>query len=323
MVRNSLLWLGLFDSQGATQLDGVLASLKTPNCTLMPLFEFENLVVEYFRSVRDGRSVEANDFRTQLQAHPLWNERDLYLRRLVECFDQSRPSRGPLETLERNLVTILKRDSQNQHNRLIVDVSKFQVSVAGSTKKNFSKPLTLALNLLHAKGVVSCEAFVKICFEDQFFDQSYHQPKIFNLISRLRSIVPENLRLRIKTGHVIAEGSWHGIQFLKNNLISEELRQQPEWLNLTLPTLKPVGASGVLKTMRHSPSENPLADAPHAGPLHRREIESLLKKSRSSTSRIIEQLVQRGFLKKVGKARSTRYFIVDISSFNFKKEIAI
>jgi len=49
----------------------------------------------------------------------------------------------------------------------------------------------------------------------------------------------------------------------------------------------------------------------------------LLKKSRSSTSRIIEQLVQRGFLKKVGKARSTRYFIVDISSFNFKKEIAI
>jgi len=306
MVRNSLLWLSLFDSS-SHNLAPLLNRFKVGREGQIPLFELENLVVEYLRALRDGHKVDAMDFRTQIENHILWESKDLNFKNLVCAVDEPDSSSDlpghSLDLLVRNLKMILKHRNSQNHFSLVVDLTKFQLCFGVPKKKIFSPPMCLALDLLHSKSVVSCEEFVKVCFASNFYDSTYHNPKIFNLLSRIRDSSPKSLRFRMKTGYVIGEGSWQEIEFLKDNRVSEELKQQPEWRSLTTTGLR---AAEELSTTPNISSLLKNQDRP----IKRREFETLIKKSRSTANRILEKWIKEGFIKKVGNARSTRYLVL-------------
>jgi len=121
----------------------------------------------------------------------------------------------------------------------------------------------------------------------------------------------------MKTGHIISEGSWQAFEFLKDNRISEELKQQPEWRSLA--TVLPEITAEVPGRIPNITNISAMLSKGEK-PLHRREFETIIKKSRSTANRILEKWIKEGLIKKVGNARNTRYFIIKPLTHALKEE---
>ena len=78
LLRNSLLWLGLWDRQLERNLKSWVGALEDLASEPYPLFQMEALLVKYLIAVRDAQSIIAEDFRLALEQHPLWKSKDLH-----------------------------------------------------------------------------------------------------------------------------------------------------------------------------------------------------------------------------------------------------
>src|SRR5207237_1271108 len=84
LIRNSLLWLSLFDPESRQRIDELLESLAIPSPSRCPLLDLEHLVIRHLIALRDGDSSSASDALSLMTRHPLWSSPEILFRQLVE-----------------------------------------------------------------------------------------------------------------------------------------------------------------------------------------------------------------------------------------------
>lgn len=339
LIRNALLWLGLFDPASFQPLCRLLNTLKPPQAQDYPLFNFEREVILYFVAQRDHAETEALDFAKNLFWHPLWQSKDLWLKPLVESFLPTPPQQSfpndrdpheyltlsPLGYLAQQLKSFLFKSSAYSVKRLTIDLSHSRLSSHGHSKPQISAPLCLAFSLLHAKPVVEAEEFMRVCFGISQFEPEIHQAKIFNLLARMRKIAPTELCFYVKSGKIYAEGSWSEVTFQRRHSLAGALQDCVEWKSIIKS--HPPRQQALLPSDWFVRPVQALKQFENKRELSREELEKVTGKSKSTASRMIQRWLEQGILKKTGKAKNTRYLVysqknTELSSDSPQKKIS-
>lgn len=302
LLKNALLWLGLFDASSERKLHVLVEKLNIHVPVFFPLLELEKLVIYYLTARREGDVILSADYLSALKKHSLWSDSRLRFRALLEAVTEEKEIVPSLQTLARNLQKLVRPKDRSQDSRLTVDLTKHQVIDSKSRSKIVSEPMALALSLLQERGTVSCEQFAEVCFNLTRYDSTIHQAKIFNLLARLRQLPLGDLHFRLKAGFIIAEGDWSSVTFIRDCALAHALRSQPEWKELVSPP-KSSDAPAALR-----PRQKPkLEELDWKFPVTRRELEERAQLSRSTMTRLLTQWLNDGSVVKVGNARSTTY----------------
>ena len=310
LLRNSILWMGLFDPSHERSLAELLALLRTRASEQFGLLEFEALCVRYLSSLRDERNEIADDCLATLERHPLWKSKELGFASIVNFARGKKESLAhPLERLGRSLRSTVFPLSHARKSRIVVDLVEGKIS--GGKKTQHSLAMALALHLLRTAGSATVEEFSHICFGLRRFDAIIHMPKVYNLLARMKSLSTA-LEFRVRSGFVIAEGSWNEFVFIRDNQLTKQLSRQPEWKHFLLS---------------HSQRTNQVVEKPLPEKLswngfkRRGELEVLIGRPRSTTNRILARLIQNGVIVRDGAARNARYRMKRLGEINLEETL--
>ncbi len=291
IARNALLWIGLFDPSAEKRLKVLMNLLNRHPDRDFPILSLEYLTVHYLMSLRDENQLLAEDHKITLSQHPLWNSPQLHFKALVESVINGKGIHPPqLRKMALNLKTLFIPSVSEPRKMIVIDLLRYHI-IREKEKRVVSQPLCLAFHLLQEHPVVSCEEFVSVCFNLSRYDPLVHNPKIFNLILRMKKMVSPEISIRMKDGQLLSEGSWRQISFI--NL--KQVPRLPDFLN---------------NEVSH------LSDSPHSrkarlphweGSATRKEIESLLGKPRSTTNRLIAQWAREGAIVRQGINKQITY----------------
>lgn len=310
LIRNALLWLGLFDPSSFQPISRLIQSIRPPQVRDFPLFEFEREVILYLGALRDRRETEAGDFLRNLSWHPLWRSKEIWLARLTTSLIEGKPGKDyPLAVLEEQLRRFLFKDPAAAGVKLTIDLAHARLITVGGQTPLLSAALCSAFELLHGKESVEAEELLRVCFGIPNLDPEIHNPKIFNLLSRMRKLAPPGLDFHMKSGRIYAQGSWAGVEFRRRHSLSGALQDCVQWKSIVrrAPARKPAEA----ETDRFVRPVQALKKLKGRGEMTREDLEELTGKSKSTASRMIARWLKQGVLKKTGKARNTRYLVVN------------
>lgn len=303
MLRNALLWLGLFTPPCLPVARRLARKIAPAGARGYPLLAFERGLVEYAIALVEGRAAHGRAALAFLRRSPLWRSKDVKLVELARALAERRPVRWPpLQGLGERLARRAGLAGAPPPDALIVDPDALRVSRGGASV--VSEPLCRALLVLRERRVVACEELALACFGIHRYDAFIHGARVFNLLARLRPLLPAGLRVRTKAGKVYAEGDWEKIVVQGDGAPGSH----PAWRALLAqdPALAPAPSS--------APTPAALAAAARGKPMTRRELERLLGKSRSSANRLLAEWLASGVIRRVGKARRTRYEVVGAPS---------
>ncbi|MEK6705312.1 MAG: hypothetical protein AABZ06_05945 [Bdellovibrionota bacterium] len=317
MLRNALLWLGLFDPASSASLQSLLRRLGQSGLRHDPVFEIEWLLVLWLQAERDGKSLVAKDTLTALRLHKLWNSSEIRFREIVEQIQGKGPSGActggeSFDGLVGHLRQLLDREDSTFGERLLVDLDRFQIRVTSTGESLISQPIAWALEILRDQETVSCEEFALVCFGIRRYDELIHRAKIMNLLSRIKylftSAAVGPLRLGIKSGFVFAHGSWKGLMLVKSEASPLRVRFAPEWKQFIHSGGQSERRNGdLLSTKTSQQSSQNIFVNKVSETLRREELEDLIGKSRATANRQLLMWRKQGLLFKEGGARSTRY----------------
>lgn len=310
MVRNSLLWLSLFDPASFQPVSRVVQSIRPPGARDFPLFEIEREVILLLHGLRDHRNREADDSALTIKTHPLWRSPVLHFARLVTGVIEKRPAGAyPLKALEAQLVSLVHDDGHEPDGRLILDLPHGRVLPPGDSDPVVSPAMATAFHLLHGKESVDCEEFLHVCFGIPRYDPEVHLAKIFNLLSRMRKVAPRGLEFHVKAGRVHATGSWQSVVFKRRQSLAGALQDSAEWRSLIR---RPVTAQKKEEDAeRWIRPAQVLKRLKGRSDLTREDLEELTGKSKATANRMIRRWLKQGILKKTGRAKRTRYVLTN------------
>ena len=297
MLRNTLGWIGLFDSANELQFSQFLSQFNfNKDRSTEWLLELEHLLICYFKASRDGNAILAEDILATMKTVPLWDDPHLLFRHLVTSNKGGR-SGSHFETLRKNLSLLIESRKQKNNADFVVDLDHFEFSSKKHNFKIVSEPVVRALWLLHSKSNVRPEEFMSFVFSIAPYDLSAHDAKINNLLSRIRRALPPELKITFREGRIAALGPWSNFQFLGQFSLHNQFKNQ---VHFKLTAVKPMGF------VKKDPL---LAELATFGrhPFSRRDLENKIKKSRATINRLLDRLVRQGILRAEGKARATRY----------------
>ena len=261
--------------------------------------------------LRDSRSRQAGtetDLSKAVASPPMENKL-LALPRLVESLATGKNKDfGSSPRWVSSLASFFPESTR--HNvALAVDLSDFRLQRASGKGTIVSEAMCLALDLLYKKDSVGCDELLRVCSDISRYDPLVHNAKVFNLLSRLRQMVPQDLRFHVRGARLckrgLARGSISGMP-----KFSALLRQTAEWQVFT--------RSRRGRRKHSSRPENTgsrtrvrVENTRGAETLEPRGfLEAATGKSKSTVNRLILNWLQKGILKKTGKARNTRYVLV-------------
>jgi hypothetical protein len=316
LVRNALAWLGLFDIGSARRLRGVLSRLQVPRSSQdFPLLKLEWHVLQYLQARRDGENLLADDFRVSLAENPLWRSPDLCFRSLIDSVEgaesdnQSLPA--SLQRLAHHLRQLVPEAPPTGEPRvpILVDLVHSQITDRYSGEKLVSEAACLALDRLRRENAVTCEQFVQICFNFRQFDPLIHTGKIFNLLSRIKRVLGESPGFRMKAGKILVEGNWDRVEFREAGARVNLAPLLSRWEKQLVGEVPAQAAPA--KPHRRSGSSEPRLDWDWSQGLTRADLENRLGTPRSTTNRVIARWVSQGRVRARGKARGTRYLLLE------------
>ncbi|MBI1861164.1 MAG: MarR family transcriptional regulator [Deltaproteobacteria bacterium] len=312
LISNSLLWLALFDPAHENRLLEGVKELEPQIRSHYPIFELESLLIHYCRSIRDGYQEQADDILTEMESYPLSRSRELYFCPLVKALRNNKGGLTDHLSLFYKHLRLALFQKRVTKPAVTVDLTKCQVSGPGLKKPILSRPMAVALELLRARESVPLEEFCHACFGFSQFDSVNHMPRIYNLLARLKMLKKSAITFRVKNGLVLAEGDWGRFAFVRGGAFSKQLAGQPEWAQFVMNhNRKPVTTEGL------SPAKK--SRLHWEGSIGRAEIEALWGRPRSSTNRILSELVKRGVVVRSGKTRHARYHIKNFSEIVLKE----
>jgi hypothetical protein len=307
MIRNALTWISLFDPGSGPLVERLLLSMAPARSAEAPLLAFERELLCYLRAVRDRRATEAADFLRALKAHPLWRSRELGLARLAEPRSDG-ARKYPLAALSERLARMIAPPKSARAPALRVELDLGRISARGTERPVVSPPMAAALSLLNSLESVDCAQFAQVCFGLTRYDPTIHAAKIFNLLSRIRTLAPPTLRFSVKDGRVWSRGSWDGVEIDRGSGLSGQVRGHSEWESLTARQL-PRKSTEIADRWARPAQALKLLEG--KAELTRRELEALTGKSRATANRIIERWIRQGIVVRRGNARNTVYTFVN------------
>lgn len=301
LLRNALLWLGLFDRSSERAMRPLLTKIKMHGCNF-PLLELEALVVDYFSALRNDNDLLAQDTRQLLKGHVLWKAKCLHFKSLAEAVskeDVAVPSQlQPL--VEMLKLTLCKEDAAA--GTITIDLNRNLITEDAGKSKVISESLCAAFELLKSQPCVSCEEFARVVFGLHTFDSLIHQPKIFNLLARMKSITKNQPRFGVKSGNIIAQGPWKHIIFKKTDIGPFGIEFVKGWTPLRSgPT------SGDANGLRRNSEALSPEKIDWKNGLTRRELEEQLGIPRSSMNRILAKWLRSSKISRKGLSSNTYY----------------
>lgn len=293
LVRNAILWLGLFDSSSRRLLETLLKLVEVSELSSYPLLEGEKNVIYYWMSLRDKDDVVAKNYLTSLQRSTLLAHPDLLFNQLINS--------EPSET-ERlfSLSARLKKLTGGERygcSGILIDCHSFKIKNFENQREIISEPIVNAIEVLSETGVCSFEKIAAVSFGISHFDPGVHSAKIYNLLSRMKGIFEPVIRLKTKQFQIYAEGDFSSVHFLNSRTQTHDLFSYPQWREIVYDRLPYSKQSG--------PADSTSMDL--GAPVSREQIQKLCGKSRASAGRIIQSWSKKGWIEKVGNARNTRY----------------
>lgn len=307
ILRNTLGWLSLIDASLEIKLRPILNRLKSGSAIPFPLLEFEWACIQYMKAISRSENTLARDSLLALESHPLWGMEDLYFRPLIETFrdntDKEIKHEAPawIQNFAQRLRQLITPEKSENSSRILVDLNTFLVQDRKNDRKTVSQPMAIALKLLRDRSAITCEDLAKECFGITRFDSFIHMPKIFNLIARMRQLGQTSVRFKVKSGSVLSEGSWNEFEMIHPHELSVLLRGENLGVSVETPTQAPIGRKPhkeVLKLLEALKNkENFSSD----------DVRHVLETSRATTTRLINRLLKKNKISKIGSGRSTRY----------------
>lgn len=293
LVRNALLWLGLFDPSSRRCLDSLLKLVEVSGVEHYPLLEVERLLIYYWMALRDCHHQSAKDYLVALKHSPLFEEQDLCFYKLVK---DSLSSTDPLYGLWKRLRKFVEDSEHNKH-EVIIDFESFKVVNTRSQKQIISEPIVCAMHALSVDGVASFQKIAAVSFGISQFDPLVHNSKIFNLVARMRTVFSPTFKFKTKQSKVYLLGDL-GNMLCKNYCSGElSLFNYADWREVVYER-RQRGPALVVASTIHATMDDVLS---------RKQIQAICKKSRATTGRLLQSWQNKGWVKKVGSARSTKY----------------
>jgi hypothetical protein len=295
LLENALLWLALFDIAPADRAAEISRLMPRHGLEAFPTLELERLLLDWLHARRSRQNHLIADFQLRFESHPL---------RLNPKFDfQNVLSHMRVASLLNDAPIGKKRPDHS----LTVDLRRGLIVSNG--RQTVSRSIAPALWLISRESGPSMERLTEVAFGLRRYDPTIHAPKIANMLSRARRMLPTGLGIRTLDGHALSEGDWSQIHFIGGDSIEIELARNEDW-----QAVFGGGASKVrrisARTQRKEPGPgSALSTSAHAIPseMSRSELERLVARPRSTVNRLIARWEKKGFLTRRGNSRSTRY----------------
>lgn len=315
LLQNALGWILLFSTQGGIAERSVrrfLESVRPAGIAGFEFLEFEAEMLEALTLLKQSRDRKALD---ALAAHPLakrGGQASFELAGWLKAL--GRPNRSQdLPTFVREWPLGDRKKELAESLKLDLTTGEVERWSRGKLKhRHVSMPLVQAIALLESRKSVPYEDLLLSCFGIYRMDVVVHEPKIFNLLSRIKALLPSGLLVQARGGHVwwreLKTGAGEALIWTRRSTHEQQLAESETFKALI---------RGRTKTRR---SRNELAQDRTRGiakltaqgkdVLTRAELEAALGLPKASCHRMIQSWIAAGKLAAEGRGRSTRYRVL-------------
>ncbi len=179
-------------------------------------------------------------------------------------------------------------------------ISPSSSMVMGLGRQIISDPIAQTFSALKNKNPLSFSEISELCFGHRYFDSHVDSPRIYNVISRMKSLLPDGLKLSTKNNKLYAIGSWDNVQIEREECHLFSIEAQNDWREFLYSRPKFDSPIKHLEICQRLIGKTEI---------RREDLELLVNKSRSTANRIISCLIKKGYLSKTGTARNTKYTV--------------
>jgi len=286
MLENSFLWISLFQGARTNWYDEILKEINYAKVRPCEFFDYEKKIVQIYIARRDKRNVVADDM---LLESPGTMVPQFILPKLLAS--DNLLSRG-LQSLINEKISISKG--------VVIDFSSMKVSFLKNNKLVRcleSEHLVKLFNTFENKLASSKQEILLSCFGLKDFNYDIHSNKLANLLSKANKELQGLGKFQIRQDIVRITGNFK-IEVL--GACEHTTHCYPFWETIEVKKSVSSEESSKLKLEK-------LADKWFS----RKELEDLLKFSKSNATRRINQWCKEKILLKKGLGKKTKYYFVD------------
>lgn len=307
-MRLAFRWIELFTGIPAAELTGALESFKPYPLKTIAWYDYEGQCLDYLIVKVKGNREELLKLQEQLLAHPLSKREDHFLKDLFSGTESAQAKNPEWHAFLGRLENLRAPEFSDPQNIRVDPVRGcIQYFSEGEKKVLLSASAAKALALLSRISVVSCEEFCSHALGFKRYDSQIHLPRIFNLLARLRTLLPADLKLGVKEGKVYARGSWTGVEIQSRLTAASSEVRSPGPPSLSLLPESTRRAKKITYQERDLFRQVKLAGSAVQSEFKRQELELILSLSRASVTRLLENWEKKGWVKKLGYSRNIRY----------------
>lgn len=300
MLRMCLRWTRLWEPRWESASNEWLKKSTPPHIQQSGVFQIESLVLDYLEACKKKLKSEAQKILKVLEKHPLYTSEQFLFKDLIEGFHGQSKRGSSMSQLGEKLAsrTKEKRKSLSKNLTLNLNDSTWRLGAEGGV----SKPICLLIHTLKNEQSLSFSDLMELCFSIDGYDEDHHQRKIMNLLTRVRKLLPNEIKIFTKDQRVYVEGSFKSVRFI--NEASENVKWSLPRI-FDLPCMEQnkhhldrwIQPSLVFKKLKNKKT------------LSRQEIQDFLKLSKATSNRLLQRWVNEGFLSKSSAGRSTIYHV--------------
>jgi hypothetical protein len=261
LLRLSLEWRAMFDPKFSVPNE---VRLKATRDSAPFLCHAEYQVVDWFRSQLTGSTV----------TEPSGS--------LPEAM---------IKFLRPNLSRWKQAKTRDEEARVLVDLELMKISIKESGRSLHSEVLTRALHHLSIEPTTTCAQVLEKAYGQRGYDPHLHSGRLFNLLARLRDLLPKDFTLTKKQDFILFSGPIESIRPC--------IARAPHFRNSSerIPPTN-TGTLSILSDLGQ-------------GEFSRRDLELRFKKSRASANRLIDVWKKSGWVNAIGSGRSKKYKVCE------------
>lgn len=284
MLRNALSWISIFQKQLSASIDRYLTRVSVKDCSAFPVFEYEQLWIEHLRLCKYGRNDQS--LEEQIESHPLHGSEDLKFQEFAEkwCQDLGRGRQTPTPS----------KDS------IVVDEESFRIVTHKSMI--LSEPLAKIIIALSDLKVVPFSEILWMCFGLPSYEPEIHQPKIHNLIARMKDVLPESVTIKTKNQMAHFFGPTDAVIKISPSALEKRIFENMASLKL--------GSSESVRVFERPLHPRAVVERAHGKRVLRRdEFQKIMKLSKATTVRWLQRWIDQGLIRPEGAGPSMRYHV--------------
>lgn len=301
-LKLALRWISLFEKSQETLLRPLLNLHPDQDGKSSTIYELESLILYVLSARLTSQNTHLGDSHELMKTHPLWLNAQIGWKSFFAELDKNEvnPS-GRLKHLFERISTE-QTTLHQRSNGLHVDLSRFEIKSLDHDRTLVSESVARAMALLSKTSSVSCQQFVNQVFGFNTYDKLDHDPRIFNVLARVRAHLPKGLALKKRGDRIITVGDWRLIQ-ISGSLEHTSVDFHPPSLLLHKR-----------RKLAIKKDEARLLARLGAKAFCRRDLERLSGQSRPSANRLLERWKKSGLISCIGQGPDRRYEITKIGS---------